>query len=181
MNAGTIGQAIGLFLITNVDDLVLIALFFTQTTALRIVLGQYLGFAAILAVSIVIALGAAALPDGVIRWLGLIPLALGLRALWGLRNKDDDEAAAAPTGILAVAGITFANGGDNIGVYVPVFATQGIVVYVIVFLIMVGVLCLVGRFLATRPVVAKALARWGHIVFPIVLIGIGAFILAGHT
>ncbi|WP_061291348.1 cadmium resistance transporter [Herbidospora cretacea] len=129
MNAGTVGQAIGLFAMTNVDDLVLIALFFTQTTALRIVLGQYLGFAA----------------------------------------------------ILAIAGITFANGGDNIGVYVPVFATQGVVVYVVVFLVMVGVLCLAGHFLATRPVVARALAKWGHVLFPVVLVGIGVFILVGHT
>ncbi|WP_232327460.1 cadmium resistance transporter [Herbidospora yilanensis] len=162
------------------DDLVLIALFFTQTTALRIVLGQYLGFAAILAVSVVVSLGAAALPDGMIRWLGLIPLALGLKALWELRNNDDSPEKA-PTGILAIAGITFANGGDNIGVYVPVFATQGVVVYVVVFLVMVGVLCLAGRFLATRPVVAKALARWGHVLFPIVLIGIGILILVAHT
>ncbi|GAB1824618.1 cadmium resistance transporter [Herbidospora sp. RD11066] len=179
MNVGTIGQAVGLFAITNVDDLVLIALFFTQTTALRIVLGQYLGFAAILAVSVVISIGAAALPGGVIRWLGLIPLLLGLKALWELRKKDDDSPQPAPAGILAIAGITFANGGDNIGVYVPVFATQGVVVYVVVFLIMVGLLCLVGRFLATRPVVAKALAKWGHIAFPVVLIGIGVFILVG--
>ncbi|GLX95332.1 cadmium resistance transporter [Herbidospora sp. NBRC 101105] len=180
MNAGTVGQAIGLFAITNVDDLVLIALFFTQTTALRIVLGQYLGFAAILAVSVVVSLGAAALPGDVVRWLGLIPLVLGLKALWGLRN-DDDSPEKAPTGILAIAGITFANGGDNIGVYVPVFATQGVVVYVVVFLVMVAVLCLAGRFLATRPVVARALARWGHVLFPVVLIGIGVFILVAHT
>lgn len=177
MNAGSVGQAIGLFAITNVDDLVLIALFFTQTTASRIVLGQYLGFAAILAVSVVIALGAAALPDGAVRWLGLIPIALGVRAF--LNRNDDSEKA--PTGVLAVAGITFANGGDNIGVYVPVFATQGVVVYVVVFLVMVGVLCLAGRFLATRPVVARALATWGHILFPVVLVGIGVFILVGHT
>ncbi|TKK89613.1 cadmium transporter [Herbidospora galbida] len=178
MNAGTVGQAIGLFAITNVDDLVLIALFFSQTTAFRIVLGQYLGFAAILAVSVVVSIGAAALPGDLVRWLGLIPLALGIRALL---SKDDDETEKAPTGVLAIAGITLANGGDNIGVYVPVFATQGVVVYVIVFLVMVGVLCLVGRFLATRPVVAQALAKWGHLAFPIVLIGIGILILVAHT
>ncbi|WP_062430166.1 cadmium resistance transporter [Herbidospora daliensis] len=178
MNAGTVGQAIGLFAITNVDDLVLIALFFTQTTTMRIVLGQYLGFAAILAVSVVVSIGAAALPGDLVRWLGLIPLALGLKALF---SNSDEETDRAPTGVLAIAGITFANGGDNIGVYVPVFATQGVVVYVVVFLVMVGVLCLAGRFLATRPVVAKALARWGHVLFPVVLIGIGLFILVAHT
>jgi cadmium resistance protein CadD (predicted permease) len=79
-----------------------------------------------------------------------------------------------------VAGVTFANGGDNIGVYVPVFATAGtggISVYVIVFLVLVAVWVAAGRYFATRPVIAKALSRWGHILLPIVLIGIGVLIL----
>ena len=76
--------------------------------------------------------------------------------------------------------MTFANGGDNIGVYVPVFATAGpadMAVYVAVFLVCVGVWCGAGLFFATRPTIAKALARWGHILMPLVLIGIGVLIL----
>ncbi|GAA3620006.1 hypothetical protein GCM10022419_127030 [Nonomuraea rosea] len=30
---------------------------------------------------------------------------------------------------------------------------------------------------ATRPVVARALSPWGHVLLPIVLIGLGALIL----
>ena len=62
------------------------------------------------------------------------------------------------------AGVTFANGGDNIGVYVPVFATAGIggiAVYAVVFLLLVAVWVAAGRFFATRPAVARAVARWG--------------------
>lgn len=36
-----------------------------------------------------------------------------------------------------------------------------------------------GKYLATRPVVATALARWGHVALPVVLIGIGVLILVG--
>jgi cadmium resistance protein CadD (predicted permease) len=50
---------------------------------------------------------------------------------------------------------------------------------VIVFLVLVGVWCAAGRFFATRPVVARALSRWGHVVLPAVLIGIGVLILLG--
>lgn len=60
------------------------------------------------------------------------------------------------------------------------FATAGIggmSVYAVVFLILVAVWCFAGRFFATRPVVARALARWGHIVLPAVLIAIGLLIL----
>ncbi|WP_435603400.1 cadmium resistance transporter [Streptomyces sp. bgisy130] len=65
------------------------------------------------------------------------------------------------------------------GVYVPVFATAGIggmTVYAVVFLVLVAVWCFAGRFFATRPVIAKALARWGHILLPLVLIAIGLLI-----
>jgi cadmium resistance protein CadD (predicted permease) len=68
-------------------------------------------------------------------------------------------------------------GGDNIGVYVPDFATAGIggmSVYVLVFLALVAVWVAAGRFFATRRRIAKLLSRWGHIAFPI---GIGVLIL----
>jgi cadmium resistance protein CadD (predicted permease) len=82
--------------------------------------------------------------------------------------------------VLSVAGLTFANGGDNIGVYVSVFATSGhaaLVTYCVVFLLLVAVWCALGRFLATRPITARALSRWGHVILPIVLVGIGVLIL----
>lgn len=159
-----LGRAVGMFVVTNVDDLVLLALFFARARSVwRVVVGQYLGFAGILVVAVVGALGASLLPAGVRPWLGLVPLALGLKAAWALWRGDDDggEPVVAP-GVVAVAGVTLANGGDNIGVYVPVFAVAGSLwVYVVVFLVLVGVWCLAGWFLASRQVVARALARWG--------------------
>jgi cadmium resistance protein CadD (predicted permease) len=65
-------------------------------------------------------------------------------------------------------------------VYVPVFATAGVggmSTFVVVFLALVAVWVAAGRFFATRPVIAGALSRWGHIVLPVVLIGIGVLIL----
>ena len=76
--------------------------------------------------------------------------------------------------------MTFANGGDNIGVYVPVFLSVGpgaVVAYCVVFLVLVSVLVGLAKFVATRRPVAEALERWEHILFPIVLIGLGIFIL----
>ncbi|PKW15941.1 cadmium resistance transporter [Saccharopolyspora spinosa] len=193
MDLGLIGQASGMFAATNVDDILILALFFGQATghrggAVRVVVGQYLGFAAILIASIVGALGAGLLPAEMTPYLGLLPLALGLRAAWqAWRERHDasggnEPATATGSGptVFAVATVTFANGGDNIGVYVPVFATVGtvgLIVFVVVFLALVAVWCLLGRFFASRPVIARALARWGHILLPVVLIGIGLLIL----
>jgi cadmium resistance protein CadD (predicted permease) len=180
VDLGVIGQATGMFAVTNVDDLVLLALFFARAkSAWQVVTAQYLGFTAILATAVVGALGASLLPAQFRPWLGLIPLALGLKAAWSLwRGSDDDDEPAAAPGILAMAGVTLANGGDNIGVYVPVFAVaDSLWVYVVVFLLLVGVWCLAGWFLASRQVVARALAKWGHIALPVVLIAIGLLVL----
>ncbi|MBB4909083.1 cadmium resistance transporter [Actinophytocola algeriensis] len=185
MHWGFVGQAVGMFAVTNVDDLVLLALFFARGVALRVVVGQYLGFGVLLAVSVVGALGASLLPESLLPWLGLVPLLLGLRAAWQVwrARRDGDEPDPVPgPSVLAVATVTIANGGDNIGVYVPVFAvagTAGLVAYVVVFLVLVGVWCAVGRFLATRPVVARTLARRGHVVLPVVLVAVGLLILFG--
>jgi cadmium resistance protein CadD (predicted permease) len=47
---------------------------------------------------------------------------------------------------------------------------------------LVAIWCVAGRFFATRPLVARGLSRWGHILLPIVLIGIGLVILIeGHA
>ena len=46
-----------------------------------------------------------------------------------------------------------------------------------VFLTCVAIPCVAGWYLATRPVIAKALTRWNHIVPPVVLIAIGTAIL----
>jgi cadmium resistance protein CadD (predicted permease) len=203
MSLGLVGQATALFALTNIDDIVVLAVFFGLARGgsgnIRVILGQYIGFAGILAASVVGALGAGLLPEAVLPYLGLLPLILGLRAAWTVwrvhrrtngnepESKTDegqgDGGESGPyrqPGVMSVAAATFANGGDNIGVYVPVFATSGaggIVTYIIVFLLLVAVWCAAGWFFASRPVVARALSRWGHIVLPVVLIAIGLIIL----
>ncbi|GAA2880427.1 cadmium resistance transporter [Pseudonocardia halophobica] len=198
MQLGVVGQAAGIFAVTNVDDLLLLALWFGRApdrrAAGKVVAGQYLGFGAILAASLLGAVGAGFLPSGVVPYLGLLPILLGLRAArgaWRARrdgeggDEDDDEddegdEPGGGTGLLAVAAVTLANGGDNIGVYVPVFASTdsvGLVIYAVVFLLLVGVWCAAGRFLATRPFVARAISRWGHVLLPVVLIAIGVLVL----
>ncbi len=183
-------QAIGLFMATNIDDIIVLSLFFARgagqrgTTA-RILAGQYLGFAGILGAAVLVTIGAGAfLPSAAIPYFGLIPLALGLWAAWQVwrGGDDDDDAKVAGKKVSAwtVAGVTFANGGDNIGVYTPVFLSvepMAVVAYCIVFLALVAVLVILAKFVATRPLIAEVLERWEHILFPIVLIGLGIVIL----
>jgi cadmium resistance protein CadD (predicted permease) len=217
-----VARATGMFAVTNIDDLLVLALFFGRWAghrgaSARVVLGQYLGFAGILVASVAGALGAGLLPRPAVAYLGLLPLLLGIRAAWevwwerapgagpdagsdvGVDVSSDvgaDVGAGAGAGpvveargggpsVFVVAAVTLAGGGDNIGVYVPVFAAagpEGLAGYTVVFLVLVGVWCAVGRFLATRPPVARALGRFGHLLLPVVLIGIGLLVLVeGHA
>ena len=192
MTAGVIAEAVGLFVVTNFDDIVILSLFFAQGagqhgSARRVIAGQYLAFTAILAVAIAITFGARFLPKEALPYLGLLPIALGVRDAWkawqnrklGDHGEQAESGQGGPT-IVKVATTTFANGGDNISVYVPVFTNVGTgdtIVYCVVFLVLVGVWCAAGRFVATRPVIAKPLGRWGHILLPVVLITIGLLIL----
>lgn len=182
-------QAVGLFLVTNIDDIIVLSLFFARGagqrgTTTKIIAGQYLGFGAILLASLAVTFGAGLfLPDDAIPYFGLIPLLLGGYAAWQVwRNGDDDDdtVADSPLSALTVAAVTFANGGDNIGVYVPVFLAVGtgaLVAYSVVFLALVAVLVLAAKFVATRKPIAEVLERWEHILFPLVLIVLGLVIL----
>ena len=187
----TVLQAIGLFAATNIDDIIVLSLFFARgagqsgTTA-RILAGQYLGFAGILVAAILVTIGAGAfLPPAAIPYFGLIPLGLGLWAAWEAWRGDDDDddeakVAGKKVGVGTVAGVTFANGGDNIGVYTPVFLSVeplAVVAYCVIFLALVAVLVALAKFVATRPPIAEVLERWEDILFPIVLIGLGIVIL----
>ena len=192
MTAAALLQAIGLFIATNIDDIIVLSLFFARgagrpgTTA-KILAGQYLGFVGILAAALVVTLGAGwALPEEAIPYFGLIPLALGLWAAWEVYRGEGDDDDAAVSGksvaVATVAGVTFANGGDNIGVYVPVFlniSTPAVITFCIVFLVLVAVLVAIAKFVATRRPIAEVLERGEHILFPIVLIGLGVAILVG--
>ena len=181
-------QAAGLFVVTNIDDIIVLSLFYAQgaglpNTTRKILLGQYLGFGAILLAAVAVALSARALlPESAVAYFGLLPLVLGVRAAWlAWRDRDDaDDDEVGGLSVLTIAAVTFANGGDNIGVYVPVFlraGPSGTAVYTVVFLLLVAVLVVAARFVATRPLVARLLERWESVLFPLVLIVLGMVIL----
>ncbi|MFB2978190.1 cadmium resistance transporter [Microseira sp. BLCC-F43] len=81
---------------------------------------------------------------------------------------------------LSVAGVTFANGSDNISIYVPLFANsswQNLLIILNVFFTLVGILCFTAYKLTHLRDLAQLLTRYGHNLVPVILIGLGAFIL----
>jgi cadmium resistance protein CadD (predicted permease) len=113
------------FAATNIDDAFLLTFFFARLIpAWRTVAGQYIGFAIIVAVSLIGAMASLAIPHHWIRLIGLLPLALGITHLFTRRRKAEGQSTG-EFGVVAIALITMSNGADNIGVYVPFFVVMG--------------------------------------------------------
>ena len=123
------------FAATNIDDIFVLMLFYSQTNktfrAWHVVAGQYLGFTALVLISLLGFLGGLLIAREWIGLLGFLPIIIGVRH-WLHRNdlpEDDlDGQKVSKAGVLSaifgVSGVTFANGGDNIGIYTPLFCKQ---------------------------------------------------------
>ncbi|NYH42234.1 cadmium resistance protein CadD (predicted permease) [Micromonospora jinlongensis] len=179
----TAAGAAVVFAATDIDDIVILTLFFVaaRTTGRprpwQIVAGQYLGIGALALASAVVAAGLLVVPDPWTGLLGLLPIALGVRAL---RASDDDVTPAVVTGTLGVAGVTIANGADNVAVYVPVFRALGAAdsaVFLLVFVLLIALWCAGGAWLGGHPRVVRLVERAGHWLVPTIFIGIGVLIL----
>jgi cadmium resistance transport/sequestration family protein len=192
LNAFSTG--VSAFAATNLDDIVILMLFFSQVNTLlqrrHIVSGQYLGFALLVLASLPGFFGSLILPRPWIGLLGLVPIILGFSRLF---ERNEDEAAeisfqqpqSAWTSFLSpqtygVAALTVANGSDNVGIYVPLFAnctwsTLGLILAI--FFTLVGVWCYAAYQLTRLPTIADALTRYGNQFVPYVLIGLGGMIL----
>lgn len=195
----TITAASIAFITTNIDDILLLMLFFTQVNLSfrkrHIVTGHYLGFTAIVVISLLGFAGALLLPRSIVALLGLIPIGLGIYQLFRKSAKDDDEDmqidASTPVRhgfigslmsmhTLSVAGVTLANGADNISVYVPLFASQhpqDVLLIIMVFWVLVGLWCYAGYRLVRYPAIARILDRYGERLVPYVFIVLGAYIV----
>src|SRR3954463_6583613 len=120
----TILAAVGIFAGTNVDDLIVLTVLFLGARAARrpvwpIWLGQYTGIAVLVGVSLLAALGLTLIHDRFVPLLGVVPLGLGVRGLIKAFRSSTSSSPpeVAAQGVLPVAGITIANGADNIAVY----------------------------------------------------------------
>jgi cadmium resistance protein CadD (predicted permease) len=182
-------MACGMFAGTNVDDIIVLTVLFLsgrangRPRAWQIWAGQYAGIAALVVISVVAALGLAIVPDDWVGLLGLLPLALGVRGLVSaVRAPGSDDPPAVATGWIPVAGVTIANGADNISVYTPVFRTIGAgstLITIAVFAAGVALWCLAASWLGSHKKIIEAVDRYGRWLVPAVFIAIGTLIVLG--
>lgn len=179
------------FMVTNIDDLLILSIYFSSPKykTKSIVAGQYLGIAALIAISLIGLFIGKVVDQQWVSLLGLLPFFLGVKDLIALRSKkvtdeteDDglDQSKRSSFQFLNVALVTIANGGDNIGVYVPLFANvkvQFIPLYIITWLLLTAMWCFLAFFVVKHPHVKKIFSRYGRLILPLFLMALGSFIM----
>ena len=178
------------FISTNIDDIFMLILFYgnRKFKEREIIIGQLAGIMTLIIVSLIGSLIGLFIDQSYVGLLGFLPIYLGIKALWKLGERNDDngtvnnldESKHKSSNIFTVAGVTIANGGDNIGIYVPLFATlcwTNKITMITIFLIMTVIWCITAKYLTRHPYIAKAVDKYGHIVTPFVLILLGIYIL----
>jgi cadmium resistance transport/sequestration family protein len=192
------------FIATNIDDIIILLLFFSQVDVnfrrRHIVVGQYLGFTFLIIASLPGFFGGLIVPRAWIGLLGLLPIAIGIKQLVSQEKEiaqvqtvtSDFKQTSISNPIVfflfsvlnpqtyKVAAVTIANGGDNISIYIPLFAGSkpaSLAVILGTFFFMVGVWCALAYLLTRQPTIAHILSRYGKHVVPFVLIGLGLLIM----
>ena len=173
----------------------------------QVVIGQYIGIGLLVTISIIISFLSLVIPSCFIAFMGIIPIIIGIKKLienYKKEKKDEDreldknsskknknkltrriDSSRLSLSFLYVAAVTFSNGGDNIGIYTPLFAitnnTAGnIFILVTIFMIMTAIWCSIGYYLVNHSFVATRIRRIGHLILPFVLIGLGIYITIGE-
>lgn len=186
------GIGITAFIASNIDDTFILMMLFSSLRfqTRHIVTGQFIGIGVLIIISTLGALIALVLSPFFIALMGLIPIAIGIkRLLEYVRNQTTDNNKTIQDKkrqnlipFLAVSGITIANGGDDVGVFTPLFAKYNTIVevstLVAIFMGLTVVWCALTYYFVNHPVIATRIKRVGDITTPFVLIGLGLYILA---
>lgn len=184
----TILTALLTFVGTTLDDIFVVTVIFAGAKSRKdkthIVLGEYLGILTTFLLGVVGALATNILPDRFVGLLGLVPIAIGLSEIVEhIRKNEDEETTVKSLGVLSVALISLSNGGDNVGVYIPLFADytpMQLLVTGAVFCLCIAGLCFVADRIGSLPKIRHFTERYKHILVPAILIGLGIFILLQH-
>ncbi|HGR3944372.1 TPA: CadD family cadmium resistance transporter [Streptococcus pneumoniae] len=189
----TIISAIGVYISTSIDYLIILIILFAQLSQNKqkwhIYAGQYLGTGLLVGASLVAAYVVNFVPEEwMVGLLGLIPIYLGIRfAIVGEDAEEEEEEiierleqSKANQLFWTVALLTIASGGDNLGIYIPYFASldwSQTLVALLVFVIGIIIFCEISRVLSSIPLIFETIEKYERIIVPLVFILLGLYIM----
>lgn len=188
----TIVTAAILYIVTALDLLVILLMFFARAKTRKeyrdIYIGQYVGSVALIVISLFFAFVLNYVPEKwILGLLGLIPIYLGIKvAIYG--DSDGEERAKKELNekglsklVGTVAIVTIAScGADNIGLFVPYFVTLSVtnlLITLFVFLILIFFLVFTAQKLANIPGVGEIVEKFSRWIMAVIYIALGLFII----
>lgn len=189
----TIISAIGVYISTSIDYLIVLIILFAQLSQNKqkwhIYAGQYLGTGLLVGASLVAAYVVNFVPEAwMVGLLGLIPIYLGIRfAIVGEGEEEEEEEiierleqSKANQLFWTVTLLTIASGGDNLGIYIPYFASldwSQTLVVLLVFAIGIIIFCELSRVLSSITLISETIEKYQRIIVPLVFIPLGLYIM----
>lgn len=188
----TILTSLVAFVTTNIDDILILVFLFNspQLKPGNVVVGQFLGIGTLIAISFIGSFVGLIIDLKYVGLLGLVPIYIGVKSIIALIKKEDEKNMAPSVDmlidpsmalqVLSVSAITIANGGDNISIYIPLYATletSGKITMTVIFFVMTAVWCFIARYLSNHPVVKESIVKYGDVVTSFVFVLLGIYIL----
>lgn len=188
----TIVTAAILYIVTAVDLLVILLIFFARAKTRKeyrdIYIGQYVGSVALIVVSLFFAFVLNYVPEKwILGLLGLIPIYLGIKvAIYDdcegekrAKKELNEKGLSKLVGTVAI--VTIAScGADNIGLFVPYFVTLSVtnlLITLFVFLILIFFLVFTAQKLANIPGVGEIVEKFSRWIMAVIYIALGLFII----
>lgn len=185
----TILTAVIIYLATSIDEIPVLFMLYSKSTNKgkgKSITGAYFaGTFLLVAVGLLCSYGLVQIPaKWIIGFIGLIPLAMGIKIL--IRGDDDEEEAADRASRrkslwAQVLVITVALGADDLGVYIPLFTTLTLWQFfqmLIVFIIGTAVLCLISYRLTHIEKLTGFIEKQERYIVGIVFIAVGILVMA---
>ncbi|WP_049388584.1 CadD family cadmium resistance transporter [Staphylococcus epidermidis] len=188
----TIVTAAILYIVTALDLLVILLMFFARAKTRKeyrdIYIGQYVGSVALIVISLFFAFVLNYVPEKwILGLLGLIPIYLGIKvAIYDdcegekrAKKELNEKGLSKLVGTVAI--VTIAScGADNIGLFVPYFVTLSVtnlLITLFVFLILIFFLVFTAQKLANIPGVGEIVEKFSRWIMAVIYIALGLFII----
>lgn len=192
------------------DNIYLTAFFSEVNRTFRpkhVVVGEIFGFTVLVTVSLIGFIVGLVVDSAWIGLLGILPILIGLRNLINLkRNQSDPDKSANLSANLKtkskyqgfksqkrslwdvirdpqtyrVSAVTISNGGNNLGIYIPLFASSTLPNLSVIIVVCYFILCtwlFMSYHLTHHPGIAFILSRYASKIFPFVLMWLGLRII----
>ncbi len=203
----TIKTGLAVAVATTFDDNIYLTGFFSEVNRTfrpkHIVVGELIGLTALVIVSLIGFVLRLAIDSVWIGLLGILPILIGINNLINLNKDDSAEDRSANLKINAkyrgfdsrkrslwdvirdrqtysVSAVTISNGGNNLGIYIPLFANSNIQSLAVIIPICYLIVCcwlFMSYNLTRQPGIAVVLSRYASKIFPFVLMWLGFRIL----